>query len=165
MQEQALFEITSEIKEVIEEIIEASKQGEDDLVDELTEELISLINLESNRYEAIAHVIKNCEDTAKRINKIAKTLRERVVQNMKQLDLLRVDAGTFTVTRRSSSRVKIDVNVSIAELPKRFQRISANTIELNRALRKGETVEGVQLERNEFIQIHRKHPNNLKKEK
>lgn len=156
MQGHALFEITSEIKGVIEEIIEAQKQNDCDLVDELTEKLISLINLESNRYEAIAHVIKNCENTAKGINKIAKTLRERVVQNMKQLDLLRVDAGRFTVTRRSSSKVRIDVNVSIRELPEQFQKITANKPELNRALRNGEKVEGVQLEQGEFIQINRR---------
>lgn len=156
MQEHALFEITSEIKGVIEDIIEAQKQNDDDLVDELTEKLISLINSESNRYEAIAHVIKNCEDTAKGINKIAKALRERVVQNMKQLDLLRVDAGRFTVTRGSGSKVKIDDNVLIAELPERFQRIIANRPELRRALRNGEKVEGVELEQGEFIQINRK---------
>ena len=156
MQGHALFEITSEIKGVIEEIIEAQKQDNSDLVDELTEKLISLINLESNRYEAIAHVIKNCEDTAKGINKIARTLRERVVQNMKQLDLLRVEAGRFTVSRGSGSKVKIDANVSIAELPERFQRITANKPELKRALSNGEKVEGVQLEQSEFIRINRK---------
>ena len=153
MQGHAPFEITSEIKGIIEEIIEAQKQNDCDLVDELTEKLISLINSESNKYEAIAHVIKNCENTAKEINKIAKTLRERVVQNMKQLDLLRVDAGRFTVTRTSSSRVKIDVNVSIAELPERFQRIMANRPELKNALKNGEKVEGVQLEQGEHVSI------------
>lgn len=154
MQGHAPFEITSEIKGVIEDIIEAQKQNDCDLVDELTEKLISLINSESNRYEAIAHVIKNCENTAKGINKIAKTLRERVVQHMKQLDLLRVDAVRFTVTRTSSSKVKIDVNVSIAELPERFQRITANKPELKRALSNGEKVEGVQLEQGEHIRIN-----------
>ena len=156
MQEHALFEITSEIKGVIEEIIEAQQQNDCDLVDELTEKLISLINLESNRYEAIAHVIKDCENTAKGINKIAKTLRERAVQNMKQLDLLKVDAGRFTVTRASISKVKIDVNVSIEELPERFQRITADKREMQRALRNGEEVEGVQLEQGEFIRINRR---------
>jgi DNA repair ATPase RecN len=154
MQGHAPFEITSEIKGVIEDIIEAQKQNDSDLVDELTEKLISLINSESNRYEAMAHVIKNCENTAKEINKIAKTLRERVKQHMKQLDLLRVDAVRFTVTRTSSSKVKIDVNVSIAELPERFQRITANKPELKRALSNGEKVEGVQLEQGEHIQIN-----------
>ena len=153
MQGHAPFEITSEIKGVIEEIIEAQEQNDCDLVDELTEKLISLINSESNKYEAIAHVIKNCENTAKGLNKIAKTLRERVVQNMKQLDLLRVDAVRFTVTRTSSLKVKIDDNVSIAELPERFQKIIANRPELKLALKNGEEVEGVQLEQGEFIQI------------
>ena len=158
MQEHALFEITSEIKGIIEEIIEAQKQNDDDLVDELTEKLISLINSESNRYEAIAHVIKNCENTAKGLNKIAKTLRERVVQHMKQLDLLRVDAGRFTVTRKFISKVKIDVNVSIAELPERFQRITANKPKLKRALSNGEKMEGVQLEQGEHVFIAEKKP-------
>lgn len=158
MQEHALFEITREIKRVTEEIIEAQKQNDCDLVDELTEELISLINLESNRYEAIAHVIKNCENTAKALNKTARTLRERVLQNMKQLDLLRVDAGRFTVTRKSGSKVKIDV--SVEELPERFQSIKANKRELGRAIRNGEKVEGVQLEQSESIWISRKRSNN-----
>ena len=153
MQGHALFEITSEIEGVIEEIIEAQKQNDSDLVDELTEKLISLINSESNRYEAMAHVIKNCENTAKEINKIAKTLRERVKQHMKQLNLLRVEAGRFTVTRRSRPKVKIDDNVSIAELPEQFQRIIANRPELIRALKNGEEVEGVQLEQGEFVVI------------
>ena len=156
MQGHAPFEITSEIKGVIEDIIEAQNQNDSDLVDELTEKLISLINSESNRYEAIAHVIKNCENTAKGLNKIAKTLRERVKQHMKQLDLLRVDAGRFTVTRQSSSKVEIDNNVSIAELSERFQRITANKPELKRALNNGEKVEGVQLEQGEHVRIDTK---------
>ena len=156
MQGHAPFKITSEIKGVIEKIIEAQKQNDCDLVDELTEELISLINSESNRYEAMAHVIKNCENTAKEIKEIAKTLRERVKQHMKQLDLLRVDAGKFTVTRASNSKVKIDDNVSIAELPKRFQKITANTFELKHALINGEKVEGVQLEQGEHVRIDTK---------
>lgn len=150
------LDITAEIKTIVAEITEAPQENDSDFVDELTEKRIDLINnLESNKYEAIADLIKNCENTARVLNQIARTLRERVVQHMKQLDVLTVDAGRFTVTRKpNSGKVKIDANVSIAELPERFQRITANKPELRRALRNGEKVEGVELETGEHIIIN-----------
>ena len=160
MQEHAPFEIPSEIKSVIKEIIEAQQQRDEGLVDELTEELISLINSEPNRYETIAHVIRYSEEAAKGLRKTASTLRERIKQNMKQLHISSADAGIFLVTRRSSSRVKIDDSVSVEELPERFQRISANTQKLKSAINNGEEIEGVRLEQGEQIQIRQRRVRN-----
>ena len=157
MQEHALFEIPREITRVINEIIEAQRQEDSGLVDELTEKLISLINLESNRYETMAHVIKYAQETAEALNKTKDTLRERVRQNMKQRHIKSADAGIFIVTYISGSKVEIDDSVvSAEELPERFQiqRIQANKPALKRAIKNGEKIEGVQL--GDGIQIRRR---------
>lgn len=162
-----LFDITSEIKVIIREITIAQYDKDYDLVSELTDELTNLMDKHENKYESYVHVIKNSLNAATgnkeiadqfmakytALNNLAKRLKERLHQDMKQHGLNKVDAGIFTVREQRNSVASLEVEVQPEQLPEEFQRIEIDTAELRAALEFGEEVKGASLKKGTHIRI------------
>ena len=162
-----LFEITGEIKVIIREITEAQAEKDYDLVETLTEELLGLMDKHEDKYERYVHVIKNSLNSdagnkeiadvfqakATALNNLAKRLKDTILQDMKEHNLSKVDAGIFTIRTQKNSIPTLTVSVDAEELDERFQIIEPNKDELRFAICNGEEIEGVTLEKGVHIRI------------
>ena len=156
----AIFDVTSEIKRVTLEITEALQQSDDELVEELFDDLIDLINSHENKYEAVAYTIIYSRDLAeeyqakaKAYRYLAKRLKERLYDRMKQQGLKEFDTGIFRLWINKNPFPTVIVDIPAEELPKAFHNIRPDKVKLREALSKGEKIEGVTLELNEHLKI------------
>ena len=162
-----LFDISDEMKMIILEIAEAQAAKDYDTVEELTEELIEIIDMHEDKYEASIHVIKNSlnaaagnqelanafQAKATAHNNVAKHLKQRLQDDMKRHGLNTVDAGIFTVRTVKNSVATLTVHIPADQLPERFWKIEPDNDELRFAISGGDEVEGVTLEKGEHIRF------------
>ena len=162
-----LFDVSDEIKQITAELGHAQLARDYDLIEELTDEIIHLISLHENKYEATVHVILNSTNAAKANqevasqfqakataqNNLAKQLKERLKEDMKLHGLKTMNAGIYTVRTQKNSVPSLNVDIDPEELPEQFQKVEADTDELRHALSIGEEVDGVTLEKGEHIRI------------
>ncbi len=167
MRTQASQDIRDEIRSIVTDITRAQAESDHELVSELTDELIDLIDTHEDKYELYASTIRNSINGAEKrreiarpymkeasaLNKLAKQLKERLQDDMKQHNLREVEAGKFTIRILRANIPKVIVNIPVERLPERFQRVEPRRQELQSAIIDGEEVEGVTLELSEFIQI------------
>ena len=162
-----LFEISGEIKVIMREITEAQAEKDYELVDTLTDELLDLMDKHENKYERYVHVIKNALNSATgnkeiadifqakatALNNLAKRLKETILRDMEQLNLVKVDAGIFTIRTQRNSIPTLTVEIDPEDLDERFQIIEPNKEELRFAISNGEEVDGVTLEKGYHTRI------------
>ena len=162
-----LFDISDEMKQIIADMTEAQAEKDLELVNALTTELIEMIEMHGNKYEATVHVIKNSlaaaeynkaiadefQSIATAHNKLAKTLKERLHEDMKFHHLDEVNAGIYVVRTATNPTAKLEVYVDADKLPEQFQKIEVDTDELRYALSVGEEVEGAELVKGQHIRI------------
>ena len=162
-----LFDISDEMKLIIVEIAEAQAAKDYDAVETLTDELIEIIDMHEDKYEASIHVIKNSLNSAAgnqelanafqakatALNNVAKRLKQRILDDMKSHGLKSVNAGIFTVRTVKNSVATLTVHVPADQLPERFWKIEPDNDELRHAISTGDEVEGVTLEKGEHIRF------------
>ena len=162
-----LFDISDEMKSILAELTDAQYERDHERIEELTNELIEIIEMHSNKYEATVHVIKDAINTAKgnqeiadqfqakatANNNLAKRLKTKLLEDMKMHGLTKVVAGIFSVRTQKNSVPTLTVNVPPEELPEQFQKVEADNDELRAALSSGTEVKGVTLVKGEHIRI------------
>ena len=165
-----LFDISGEMKQILSELADAQLEKNKELVEELTLDIIDLIDMHENKYEATVHVIMNSLNAAKgnqeianqfqakatANNNLAKHLKERLKKDMQFLDLKTVNAGIYTIYTRENPVPTLTIDIDPEDLPEQFQKIEADTDELRHALSTGEEIDGVTLKKGEHIRISAK---------
>lgn len=152
-------EPTDTIEAIIHDIIDAQIAGDEDEIQTLMEKLDALYSERSEKYEGCIHVIRNAqaEATALRtrasaLTKLAKQLRETLLNDMIQHGEKQTNAGEFRV-RRQKGPPRVVLHIDAVDLPEEYQHITADKNALSRALRAGGAIEGVELEPTEHIRI------------
>ena len=163
----SLFDISNEMKNILAELGDAQYEKDYGRIEELTDELIEIISLHSDKYEATVHVIQNAINTAKgnqeiadqfqakatANNNLAKHLKTKLLQDMKMHGLTKITAGIFSIRTQKNSVATLTIHIPAENLPRAFQRVEPNNEELRAALSNGEEVDGVTLIKGEHIRI------------
>ena len=142
------------------DIIDARVSDEDE-IQVLMENLDTLYSERGEKLEGYSDVIRKVEaeakalrTRAKALSKLAKLLRETLIDDMRQHGETHTNAGRFRLQRGNKARVFLDIDA--VDLPEAYQHITADKTALHRALIGGEAIEGVELESTEFVSIFRR---------
>ena len=165
-----LFELTDKIKAIVADIVEADIGGDEDEVQALIEELDTLYDAKESKRQGYVHVIKNSlasavnhkgvaedfEARAKAHTNLAKRLKERLLFDMQENDEQAVPAGDFKVARQRNSQPSVVLSIEAEDLPSEYQQVTVNPDKdaLKYALKRGEVIDGVDLETGEHIRIY-----------
>ena len=168
MKHLTLFEINATLAGVLDDIVDADMDGELEADDPLYAELDALFAARDEKHEKYIHVIKNSENAAEAckaealqftrrataLQNLAKRLKETLRADLEQYGQTETTAGAFRI-KRQNGQERVVVGVDASELPPNFQRITieADKTELKTALKRGEVIEGVELESTEHIRI------------
>ena len=163
----SLFDISGDMKLIIREICTAQEEKDAERVEELTCELMDLIDLHSDKYEATAYVILNSIEAGKNNqaisnqfqakatahNNLAKRLKQRLLDDMQQHGIKKVNTGIFTIREQVNGVASLEVEVPPEQLPEEFQKIEIDTATLRAALEFGEEVDGAYLKKGTHLRI------------
>ena len=163
----SIFDISHEITEITSEIVYAEMNGDTELVNSLFDKLEMMHAFRSEKHEAYIHVIKNAENAvtghraqadehrqrASALENLSARLKRNLVLDLKLHKEDSTTAGEFKLARRKMHSVIIHGEVE--DLPEQFQRvkIEPEKMELKRALKRGEEVDGVELTETEHLRI------------
>lgn len=151
------------VEAIIRDIIDAQIVGDEDkiqaLIQALMEKLDTLYSERSEKHEGYIHVIRNAQaevealrTRTRAMTNLAEQLKGRLLDDMIQHGETQANAGKFRL-RRQNGPPRVVVHIDAVELPEEYQYITADKNALRRALRAGETIEGVELEPTEHIRI------------
>lgn len=155
-----LYQLTGaalQLQEML-ELGEIDQQTFDDTVEglELDTKIENYCKIIKN-LEAQAKAFKEEKDRLAEREKAAKNgvtrLKETLLMSLQALDITKVDAGTFTVSRSKSKSVKI---VDETWLPEKFliyQPAKIDKTAITKAIKEGEEVAGAEMEETEYVRI------------
>lgn len=165
-----LFGLTDEIKAIVANIVEADVADDEDEVQALIAELDELYDAKEAKRQGYVYVIKNslaaavnnkgvAEDfdaRAKAHTNLAKRLKERLLFDMQQNDEQAVPAGEFKIARQRNSQPSVILDIEPEDLPRDYQKVTveADKDALKRAINRGETIVGVDLETGEHVRFY-----------
>lgn len=152
-------EPTDTIEAIIKDLIDAQIAGDADEIQALMEKLDTLYSQRTEKHEGYIHVIRNAQAEAQALRarataltNLAKQLKGTLLDDMIQHGEKGTNAGKFRLSRRNGPP-RVVLHIDAVELPEKYWRITADKTALSRALRTGEAIQGVELERNEYIAI------------
>ena len=166
-----LFDLTQTISDLVDDLVDAHIAGDTEEIQALFEELDSLYGARSEKHVGYIHVIKNAESAAenckaeaslfaKRANalkNLASRLKETLRMDLREHGEKSTTAGNFKIARQNGAP-RVVVRIDPESLPDDFQRITieADKSALKDALKRGESVDGVELEISEHVRIRLK---------
>ena len=163
-----LFEISDDIHDIIAELEHANAIDDVELVEELTDELLETLEKQGKKYESYVHIIKSSEALAEAAKKVAQEFKQKadthtkliarlkgtLLEDMLKHETPKAAAGNFQLAIQKNSVPTLKV-ANPETLPEDYTRVEivVDTLELRRAIKRGEEIEGVEAETGSHLRI------------